>query len=113
MVVRDGDVLTFRHPLLRTAVWYAATPAERRAAHRALADAARAGDDATRLWHRAQAAAGRDDALADELVALAEPSAALHGGSPPSSLALERAASSPRTPPRRWTASRPPSPTRS
>ena len=91
VVAREGDVLAFRHPLLRTAVWYAATPAERRAAHSALADAARSGDDATRLWHRSQAATGRDDALAGELVALAGTERA-RSGFAASSLLLERAA---------------------
>ena len=33
----DGDVLTLYHPLVRSAVYRAATSAQRRAAHRALA----------------------------------------------------------------------------
>ena len=39
IVVRDGGSVAFRHPLLRAAAWRLATPAQRRAAHRALAGA--------------------------------------------------------------------------
>ena len=92
LVVRDGDALSFRHPLVRTAVWHRADPARRRAAHRALADTALAGDDVTRLWHRAQAADGRDDDLADALVDVAD-RARVQRGFAASSAALERAAS--------------------
>jgi DNA-binding CsgD family transcriptional regulator len=91
LLIRSGDALAFRHPLLRSAVWRAATPAQRRAAHGALADTARIGDDVTRTWHRAQAATGRDDALADDLVALADRERAQHGLAA-SSAGLERAA---------------------
>ena len=92
LVVRDGDRLSFRHPLVRTAVWGRADPGRRRAAHRALADTALAGDDVTRVWHRAQAAEGRDDDLADALVGVAG-RARVQRGFAASSAALERAAS--------------------
>ena len=92
LVVRDGDSLSFRHPLVRTAVWQRAEPGRRRAAHRALAGTALAGDDVTRLWHRAQAAEGRDDDLADALVGVAD-RARVQRGFAASSAALERAAS--------------------
>ncbi|MGY1726488.1 AAA family ATPase [Geodermatophilus sp. SYSU D01062] len=91
VVVRDGDALAFRHPLLRSLVWRRATPAERRRAHRLLAGTARAGDDLAVVWHRALAAAGRDEALAGELAAAADRARARRGYAA-SSAALERAA---------------------
>jgi DNA-binding CsgD family transcriptional regulator len=57
--------LEFVHPLARAAIYHAASPADRRAAHRALADVMTDPDDADRqAWHRAAAAAGRDPAAA-------------------------------------------------
>ncbi|NEM04492.1 AAA family ATPase [Geodermatophilus normandii] len=91
VVVRDGDALAFRHPVLRTLVWGRATPADRRRAHRLLADTARTGDDVARVWHRALAATGPDEALAGELSALAG-RARDRRGYAASSAALERAA---------------------
>jgi DNA-binding CsgD family transcriptional regulator len=67
-----GSRVRFRHPLVRSASYAAATAEDRRAAHLALADAAdEASDPERRVWHRAAAATGRDEAVAVELEATA------------------------------------------
>ncbi len=83
--------LTFRHPLLRSAAWRTATPAQRRDAHRALAESLPR-DSAERALQLAAATAGPDDRLADELAAVAGRMRARRGLAA-ASAALERAAS--------------------
>jgi DNA-binding CsgD family transcriptional regulator len=67
-----GDRVVFRHPLVRSAVYRAASPEARRIANGVLADATDPLADPERhAWHRAQAAPGPDDAVASELDRLA------------------------------------------
>jgi DNA-binding NarL/FixJ family response regulator len=86
----DQGRFRFGHPLIRSAVARAATPEERRQAHAALARSFT--DDPDRaVWHRAAAAAGPDEEVANALDAAAK-RARLRGGRDVALAALERAA---------------------
>ena len=92
LVLTRRGRLQFRHPLVRSSVYDAATTTDRRAAHRALADVlTERGQMDRRTWHRAAAVAGPDPATADELEHVAE-RAATRGAPAAASAAFERAA---------------------
>ncbi len=87
-----GDTVTVRHPLVRSAVYQAATANERREVHGALAEVLNSLEDSDRAtWHRAAAVDGPDENL---VAALAQVGARAErrGGYRAAADALERAA---------------------
>ena len=90
-LIEFGPRMRFHHPLMRSAAYRAAELGDRRAVHRALADATDPQSDPDRrAWHTALAAAGPDEEVADELEASAG-RAQSRGGVAAAAAFLERA----------------------
>ena len=91
-LIELGVRVRFAHPLVRSAVYRAFDPATRRDVRKALADATDPDvDPDRRAWHRAQATAAPDEAVAAEMVLSAD-RAESRGGMAAAAAFLQRAA---------------------
>ena len=72
-LVTFGPTVSFRHPLVRSAIYHGATIVDRQRVHHALAEATDPGSGADlQAWHRSEAATEPDEAIAAELEQAAE-----------------------------------------
>ena len=92
LVRLTNESVTFRHPLIRSAVYARSSVGDRLTAHRALAEALDTPENADqRAWHLAAATAGHDDEAATAMESAAD-RALLRGGYAASAAAMEKAA---------------------
>jgi DNA-binding CsgD family transcriptional regulator len=90
LVEIEGTGLRFRHPLVRSSIYQAASVSQRQAAHAALTDVL-VGQPDRHVWHRAAATLGPDEGVAAELDEAAD-RASRRGAVSVAIAALERAA---------------------
>ena len=91
LIVIEGGRLSFRHPLVRSAVVHGAGASQRRRAHRALAEAQADRSQEESAWHLAAAALGPDERAAAALAEAGRRTRARSGWAS-AALALERSA---------------------
>jgi DNA-binding CsgD family transcriptional regulator len=82
LITLDGAALAFRHPLIRSAIYQRASPADRREAHAVLADVLSGLQlpqrSERRAWHLAKAAVGPDESIARQIAEAAQGAAMRH-----------------------------------
>ena len=90
LLTMTADTYRFRHPIVRSCVYHAATEADRRAAHQALANALATTPERA-AWHLASVASEPDEAIAASLEEAAG-TARLRAGHAAASRAMRRGA---------------------
>lgn len=91
-LIEVGALVRFRHPLVRSAIYWSESPQARKEVHRALAEATdQAIDPDRRAWHLAEATSEPDEAIAAELERSAVRAQA-RGGLAAAAAILERSA---------------------
>ena len=90
-LIEVGAVVRFRHPLVRSAIYWSASPQARRDVHRALGESTDQAAPDRRAWHLAAATSEPDESIAAELERSATRAQA-RGGLAAAAAILERSA---------------------